>query len=803
MLRGAVSIFFIFVFITGVESDFCVKNATVSTCSDYRYPDAVASSEVQMMCGMMPNMPSCTLRSLCQTTERDDIKSSLFCEPFSLLKESCLDMPRMGGCHNYTSLCASGSVVEECSTNVVHLPSSKRARNLTLTMCSEMPMDGCERCINATSGCDWLTVYSNLCISMPDMERCTAWKQMCLSIPSWPLCKGSSSPSGDTQAPAEMRMYFHLDYRDYILFRQWVARTDLQYALSLIAVFAIAVTFEFLKMMRAQLERRWMNEHVTGCTSVNDSIAESTPPFKLSVDVPRSILHFVGVMWGLFVMLIAMTYNVGMVISVGAGAGFGALLFGSIGSNQSDFLSWRRIALALHTGSISRARRNSWRGETRILSISQQPPRLTRGFASDLIPATRRVNMAISQNLVMCLVLSGSVFIFLTAFIAAQGQVNKQYGFTALTILYAVFAAGAPLAGPIVSRFPARYLMFAGALCFATFNIVNIKSIWGQSPIPLFIGGAIDGAGSAIFWVAQGVYINRISDDTNRALFASIFVVGLAGAHTGGNLITYLLQQVPNFSWDLLFSVCSLAGILSAIPLLALKVPGDDASSQKQEAEVETALSSIKNCFSMLKDSSFLILMPSVIAYAFNLSFMFGAFPTKINNPISSSLYLTLFGLSYLAFSLTTGKIAPLLRGNALVLISASGMLLGITLATVAPYTANPAACNIAAAISFGPVEPCYFVSFYSILGNDYSSKLGHANAAFRFVHGLCMGVMFFLSSVMQYNHLVALCSTMQVIGLSLFLYRNLRTTTVNPTGEYKLMAPETSVEMTSNGSSA
>lgn len=65
------------------------------------------------------------------------------------------------------------------------------------------------------------------------------------------------------------------------------------------------------------------------------------------------------------------------------------------------------------------------------------------------------------------------------------------------------------------------------------------------------------------------------------------------------------------------------------------------------------------------------------------------------------------------------------------------------------------------------------------------------------------MGVMFFLSSVMQYNHLVALCSTMQVIGLSLFLYRNLRTTTVNPTGEYKLMAPETSVEMTSNGSSA
>lgn len=78
-------------------------------------------------------------------------------------------------------------------------------------------------------------------------------------------------------------------------------------------------------------------------------------------------------------------------------------------------------------------------------------------------------------------------------------------------------------------------------------------------------------------------------------------------------------------------------------------------------------------------------------------------------------------------------------------------MLLGITLATVAPYTANPAACNIAAAISFGPVEPCYFVSFYSILGNDYSSKLGHANAGLSLLfHSFPSTVFHFCSPLSQ-----------------------------------------------------
>ncbi len=48
--------------------------------------------------------------------------------------------------------------------------------------------------------CDLLQVYSDLCVSMPEMKQCASWQTMCSVIPDWPLC-----PSGQS----EVYIYYH------------------------------------------------------------------------------------------------------------------------------------------------------------------------------------------------------------------------------------------------------------------------------------------------------------------------------------------------------------------------------------------------------------------------------------------------------------------------------------------------------------------------------------------------------------------------------------------------------------------
>lgn len=47
-----------------------------------------------------------------------------------------------------------------------------------------MSMDGCTQCTsNNFQNCNLLKTYSNLCLSMPDMEECNIWKNICNLVP--------------------------------------------------------------------------------------------------------------------------------------------------------------------------------------------------------------------------------------------------------------------------------------------------------------------------------------------------------------------------------------------------------------------------------------------------------------------------------------------------------------------------------------------------------------------------------------------------------------------------------------------
>lgn len=317
------------------EDAHCLDTPQDTSCTNYLYPDGNSTHDMMMLCSMMPYMSGCSIQNAC--TNSHDHHGELWCEPFSLLADVCAyDMPGMSGCANYKKLCfPTDSVIEQCDDfpPIPGLPTTSYINDAIKSMCSGHFMTACSKCPTSSPGymnCDLLAVYSELCLSMPDMIECQQWKSMCESgLTAWP----EYCPSNEQ--PPIMRMYFHTGIVDYILFKGWVARTDLQYVGSMVAIVLMAIVYEALQSFRAYLEWRWNSVLAASNGEKLPLVGESNSingeytvaPFIFSVDVTRALLHTVEVALGYFLMLIAMTYNMGLFLAVLVGFFLGNLFF--------------------------------------------------------------------------------------------------------------------------------------------------------------------------------------------------------------------------------------------------------------------------------------------------------------------------------------------------------------------------------------------------------------------------------------------------------------------------------------------
>jgi len=325
----------------GQSGDSCVRNPADPECASYEMPLPMVQWGIDTNCMMMDFMPGCTVERICTTSS---VSSSSYCDGFSILKDLCLDMPSMRGCNNYTTMCkTNGSVVGQCGTKALPLPNSMALSNIVEGMCNDMFMEPCSKCLPKQGmflQCDILQVYSDLCKSMW-MDGCQSWETLCQTIPDWPLC---SSSSGD-EVPV-MRMYFHFSILDYVLFKEWVPRDWLQYTLSILAIIAMGIAYEFLKVMRSvhagwaksrdearalqfAVQRDDVIDQATEHFQNRDSqLVSSTMKWDWKVELMRASLAFLETALALILMLVAMTFNVGLFLAVCGGAFCGSLLFG-------------------------------------------------------------------------------------------------------------------------------------------------------------------------------------------------------------------------------------------------------------------------------------------------------------------------------------------------------------------------------------------------------------------------------------------------------------------------------------------
>jgi len=313
----------------------CVAHPDNEGCVDFHLNETFIQEMLASLCdegAMMANIAACTVRTEC--VNDTNTAGSPYCQPFVLYIAACAPM-MMDECVVLNQLCRNGSVVKDCQLQPLPLPKDSVIKGLVKQCCS-MPMVGCEKCFDPNTGepkkCHALQVYSDLCLQMPGMTACFTWTQFCKYIPLWDLCS-----YGNSKMP-RMEMFFHTGIYDYILFQDWVPQTMLSYIIAIFGTLALAVVCEGLKLVRHRREIAWKhkyNEHIrklpvditTPITKQGEVIRR---PYDFWIEIQKAVLRTLEVFFHYMLMLIAMTFNVGLFLAVVCGTGLGSLLWGPL-----------------------------------------------------------------------------------------------------------------------------------------------------------------------------------------------------------------------------------------------------------------------------------------------------------------------------------------------------------------------------------------------------------------------------------------------------------------------------------------
>lgn len=143
-----------------------------------------------------------------------------------------------------------------------------------------------------------------------------------------------------------MQMFFTTSCETTILFEKWQTKTCLQMFGSCVVIFMASILYEGLKALRNHLQwwmtcRSCKKQTSQSSTPTTDNqqdnvqfIQPSFGPVKMSkkqtlllLHLIQSLLYLVQVGYGYLVMLVAMTFNVWLFISIFIGAGCGYFIF--------------------------------------------------------------------------------------------------------------------------------------------------------------------------------------------------------------------------------------------------------------------------------------------------------------------------------------------------------------------------------------------------------------------------------------------------------------------------------------------
>lgn len=371
----------------------CIKDPTASSCATYTLPDEIVEKDLDNLCVAMPNMVGCSLRTSCV----NGTANGVWCTSFTLLGTICEEMSSMRDCANYNNLCfTKGTKVQECEKikPVPNAPSTQDATDAVLSMCSTHGMVGCEDCTSSSACPHPLDTLSEVCLGMPTMAGCQQFFSMCEASEDTfqELCGKGDSYKG----LPPMRMWLHTGITDIVLIKEWVPTDGGYYFGTLVACFFGALLVQWLKAWKIQQEIVWASQRPLvpcrnaacgirpslmdekdddsgnqsntsnsgGCcsqTNTSQNIENNmSPPFgahmkrawhdtfkatfgwckftkpQFKRNIVRSLFAGIIVFLDYMLMLIVMTFNIGIIIAVVFGFMVGALLLGHTGERAGS-----------------------------------------------------------------------------------------------------------------------------------------------------------------------------------------------------------------------------------------------------------------------------------------------------------------------------------------------------------------------------------------------------------------------------------------------------------------------------------
>jgi len=376
-----------------LSGNACIEDPTMSSCATYVMPEDMVQEDLDNLCIAMPNMVGCSLRTSCVNgTANGDL-----CAPFILLGTICEEMSSMRDCANYNNLCSTpGSKVQACTQSkpISNAPSTQEATDSVLSMCSTHGMLGCEDCTSPSTCPHPFDSLSEVCLGMPTMAGCQQFFSMCEAAQGTfqELCGKGESYKG----LPPMRMWLHSGITDIVLIKEWVPTDGWYYFGTLVACFFWALLVQYLKAWKIQVEIVWasqrplvpcrnaacgMRPHFVDekdddsghqsnssgnggcCSRANAAESPSKTPMAIASsrmkdgmrsacealfgwcrftkpqfkrNTIRSIFAGVIVFLDYMLMLIVMTFNIGIIIAVVLGFMVGALFLGHTGERAGS-----------------------------------------------------------------------------------------------------------------------------------------------------------------------------------------------------------------------------------------------------------------------------------------------------------------------------------------------------------------------------------------------------------------------------------------------------------------------------------
>lgn len=369
-------------------------------------------------------------------------------------------------------------------------------------------------------------------------------------------------------------------------------------------------------------------------------------------------------------------------------------------------------------------------------------------------------------------------------------------GYTSLAVIYALLSISNWLTPSVLAKIGPKIAMLLGAITYCFFILTFL---WPQTWL-LYVASGILGAGAALIWTGQGMYLSKCSDESTISRNSGIFWAMLQMSMFFGNLLVFFLFQgkthIDKDTRVLVFSILAGVAVIGIVFLGTLRKPNqqnvalDEDIPERQRNPRQAFISAVR----LFMTKRMLQLSVTFVYTGLALSFFSGVYGASIGftEAIGESAK-QLVGLNgvFLGVGEVLGGVVFGLLGkrtskwgrDPIVIIGfiihiISFFLIFMNIPDAAPFGDtdavaffNPPIAVVAILCSFllGLGDACFNTQIYSMLGGVFAKNSAEAFSIFKFTQSVATAISFVYSSHLGLRVQLGILLVFGILGTACF----------------------------------